>query len=576
MQVYGTDLRSLRRYPLVNRGAPCRLALALAVALAGSPLPGAVDSGVEEARPVTAPAIDSAGLAGLAARGYRVGQIHLDLRKVFDPKREGGQIWLFKMANRIHRVTRPQVVERMLLFKPGDPISPAAIAESERLLRASRIFYDARVVPVRVGEDAVDFEVQTRDVWSLTGGVGVGRSGGVNTFHVEVEDSNLLGYGKDLQFRYQSNVDRDLGYIRYRDANLLGSRVRLDGEFAQASDGQERRLAIDRPFYSLDTRWGAGVAAYDVVRIESFYQLGQVRSKYGKEAKFGEIWGGWSRGLREGETTRWRGGWTYDFNDFYRARRNAPRPGPIPPDRTLSWIWVEGEWIRDGFEVTHDLDKIERSEDLNLGAEGTFRFGRSFTGLRATYDEWVMTGSLSDGWRWGERHLLLGSATLWGRVRDGAATDSIVNGTARYFWRDFANGRLLVAAQGAIAHDLDPDRQLLLGGDNGLRGYPLRYQQGDRLALFTLEQRVYRDREYFHLFRFGAAAFFDVGRAWDATGLRRNGDVDGWLRDIGVGLRVSSTRSAGAGMIHFDIAYPLDGPNDISKVQYLVSTTDTF
>jgi hypothetical protein len=533
---------------------------------------GPVTPGEEPMRPA---AVDAAELAELAARGYKVGEVRLDLRQIFDPRREGERVWLFRMANRFHRVTRPQTVRRMLLFQPADPVSPAAIAESERVLRGSRIFYDARIVPVRIGDDSVDFEVQARDVWSLTGGVGLGRSGGVNTFRVEVEDTNLLGYGKDLQFRYQSSVDRDLGYVRYRDANLFGSRYRLDTEIARASDGHEKRLAIDRPFYSLDARWGAGVSGFIVSRVEPNYRLGKVAYKYGRYWEFGELWGGWSRGLRDGGTSRWLGGWTYDSNDFYRARRKGP-VSIVPPDRTISWLWLGGEWIRDRYVVTRDLDKIQRSEDLNLGRQATFRFGRSFGELGATYSEWVMSGTFSDGVRWGERQLLFTSGTLWGRIRDSRATDTLVTGTARYFLNDFPNGRLLVSAQGAMAWDLDRDRQLLLGGENGLRGYPLRYQQGNRLALLTLEQRVYHDREYLHLFRFGAAAFFDVGRAWETNGPGRNGAVDGWLRDIGVGLRVSSTRSARGAMVHFDVAYPLDGPDDISKVQYLVSTTDTF
>jgi hypothetical protein len=31
-----------------------------------------------------------------------------------------------------------------------------------------------------------------------------------------------------------------------------------------------------------------------------------------------------------------------------------------------------------------------------------------------------------------------------------------------------------------LGHDLDADRQVLIGGDSGLRGYPLRYQAGQR------------------------------------------------------------------------------------------------
>ena len=553
------------------------LAASLLIATAGraSAQSTPVDAATGTAAPAAASGEAAPDLADLAARGFRVGEVRLLLGNVFAKSEGGDHVWLFKMANRFHRTTRPEVVRRILLFEPGEPLNPARIAESERLLRGQRLFYDARIVPTAVHDGAVDFEVRTRDVWSLAAGVGFGRSGGVNTSRFELEDSNFLGTGKDLQFRFESGVDRDLGYIRYRDPNLLGSRVRLDGEVARANDGREKRFEVERPFYSLDTRWGLGATFLDITRIEPHYQLGKVRNRYGKTWQFGEIRGGWSRGLVGDRARRFLAGFTWDDVDFYPARKR-PGPRPIPPDRALIYPWIGGEWIRDGYVVTHDLDKIERSEDLNLGRQASLRFGRTIPRFGATHAEWVLSGSFTDGNRWGRRHLLLTSATLWGRLRDSEATDTLLSGSARYFWNDFPNGRLLIGGQLAMARDLDPDRQLLLGGDNGLRGYPLRYQEGDRLALMTVEQRVYRDREYFHLFRLGAAAFFDIGRAWDPYPSRRNGDVTGWLRDVGIGLRLSSSRSSRAAMVHFDVAYPLDGPGDISKIQWLVQTSDTF
>jgi hypothetical protein len=64
----------------------------------------------------------------------------------------------------------------------------------------------------------------------------------------------------------------------------------------------------------------------------------------------------------------------------------------------------------------------------------------------------------------------------------------------------------------------DPTQMLQLGGDNGLRGYPLRYQGGTRRALLTVEQRFYTDLYLWRLFRVGGATFIDVGRAWGGTG----------------------------------------------------------
>jgi hemolysin activation/secretion protein len=68
--------------------------------------------------------------------------------------------------------------------------------------------------------------------------------------------------------------------------------------------------------------------------------------------------------------------------------------------------------------------------------------------------------------------------------------------------------------QGTTGRHLDLDNQLLLGGDNGLRGYPLRYQGGDAVALLTLEQRYFSDWYVLRRFRVGGAVFFDAGRTW--------------------------------------------------------------
>ena len=88
-----------------------------------------------------------------------------------------------------------------------------------------------------------------------------------------------------------------------------------------------------------------------------------------------------------------------------------------------------------------------------------------------------------------------------------------------------------------------------------------------------MEQRLYGERQIFHLFRAGAAAFAEVGRAWggDAPASRL-----GLLRDVGIGLRLGSSRSSHGAMVHVDLAYPLDAPGDRRRPQLLISTGDTF
>ena len=133
---------------------------------------------------------------------------------------------------------------------------------------------------------------------------------------------------------------------------------------------------------------------------------------------------------------------------------------------------------------------------------------------------------------------------------------------------------LFAALQVDASSKLDPDQQLLLGGDNGLRGYPLRFQGGTGRWLFTAEQRGFSNWYPFRLFNVGGAIFFDAGQTWGQNPL--GPPSLGLLKDIGVGLRLGNSRSALGNIVHIDLAFPLDGGAGINKLQFLIETKRTF
>jgi hemolysin activation/secretion protein len=150
----------------------------------------------------------------------------------------------------------------------------------------------------------------------------------------------------------------------------------------------------------------------------------------------------------------------------------------------------------------------------------------------------------------------------------------LLGAEGRFYWETSKYSKFFASVSGAVSEQLDQELQLTLGGDNGLRGYPLRYQAGTARALLTLEQRYYTKWYPFRLFYVGAAAFFDMGRTWgtDVTGA----ESAGLLKDVGVGLRLGSSRSSFGNVVHIDLAFPLDGDDDIDSVQLLVTTKRTF
>jgi outer membrane translocation and assembly module TamA len=141
---------------------------------------------------------------------------------------------------------------------------------------------------------------------------------------------------------------------------------------------------------------------------------------------------------------------------------------------------------------------------------------------------------------------------------------------ARYFHRQQGDFTFYGAFTGNMVRNPDVPNPLTLGGDNDLRGYPLRYQSGNKSVLVNLEERVYTDWYPLRLVRVGGAVFYDGGRAWG--GSNPNTANSGWLNDVGFGLRLLTDRSAVGNVLHIDLAFPLNRAPGIDAVQLLIYT----
>jgi len=421
--------------------------------------------------------------------------------------------------------------------------------------------------------DRVDLEVVTQDVWTLSLSFDFGRSGGRNKYTIELQDHNLLGTGQDVALGRRQSFDRTSNLLRYSNDTFLGTRNRVGLWLASNSDGFQRSVRFARPFFSLDTRRAGGAFASSEERTDDLYTQGEVFDSFRHEIGFFEGNVGFSSGFRGGRTVRWQVGYTWDDNTF-GPDPESDEPSPPPPDRTLSYPWVGVNLLQDRFITVRNLDQIERTEDLNLGTQLDARIGLASRALGGDRDQVVARFLLQRGWSLkGERRLAFVSASASGRWGAEGSENVRVGTRLRFYQRTFGRHLFSATLELDVAHNLDPETQLLLGGDTGLRGYPLRYQDGDRRFLFTLEQRFYTRLYPLRLVRVGAAVFADVGRCWFEHDPRPGNR--GVLRDVGFGLRFVSHK-ASSPTVHVDIAFPLDRDPSISSVQWLISTKDTF
>jgi outer membrane protein assembly factor BamA len=511
----------------------------------------------------------------LEAAGARIGEIRVVTQDIFDTADPKEDKRLFRWANALHVQTQPGVIERALLFKSGEPLSVRVLDETERILRSNRYLYDVQFRPVAVHDGVVDIDVLTRDTWSLDPGFSAGRSGGANSSGIRLKEYNLLGTGVAISFGHSTNVDRSSNEFQVSNDRAFGTWTSLAYSHASNSDGRSDAVSIVRPFYALDARWAAGITASKDDRIESIYNAGNVVNQYRHRENQAEIFGGWSAGLIDGWVQRYSLGVSLQ-DDAFAIEPGVVAPAQLAPDRKLVGPFVRYELIEDRYERELNRNLIGRPEFFALGLNATVQLGWASTGLGSSENALLFSGSVSRGFEPMPGHTLITAAKLSGQSADGQVQRVRLGAQAQYYLPQGKRWLFYAAGAADTLSRPDPTETLLLGGDNGLRGYPLRYQSGTRRALFTVEERFYTDLYVWRLFRIGGAAFFDAGRAWGGQDSSTNTVNPGGLSDAGFGLRIVSSRAAFSNVLHIDIAFPLNATADISKVQFLVKSKTSF
>ncbi|WP_125921566.1 hypothetical protein [Hymenobacter lapidarius] len=175
--------------------------------------------------------------------------------------------FLDKSGNTFHIKTARSRVRQVLLFRPGQPLEPQALTESERLLRQTPELLDARVLvnEATTTRDSVDIDVLTTDVFSTTGGFELGSA---TAGRITLGDQNFLGLGHQLRnsYRYgrglKSGNDQEPQQWSYEGSytapfrHFIYAQARYRNEYNYRAGG----LTVRRDFYSPSVRYAGSVS----------------------------------------------------------------------------------------------------------------------------------------------------------------------------------------------------------------------------------------------------------------------------------------------------------------------------
>jgi len=497
------------------------------------------------------------GLAALPAAAEEppcITEIEIRSGNVFTAAEAAEAFFPYRLANAIHAVSRDSLVEKYLLFRIGDPLDPERLAETERNLRATGLF---RFVLVRAEGSKVI--VETGDAWTLLLRGSLSNKGGVTTYSAGVEEGNVLGTGRALKFLYDSGTERISRSFSFADPAFLRPYTLLRVLYSNLSDGTVYEGRLQRPFYALDTPWAAGVFYHQADFQPKLYAGGNEAAQWAENQTVFRAEGGLRADYTSSSAHRMLA--FVEWNDTTVGPGVfGPPPPPADPPRRFFFIGAgiekdERRWI----ERT-DVDKIDRVEDFNLAPVGQVQLGLSPEVFGATgAGRITLSGGMGTLVPSG-----FSTATVSGEMRYENGPQNILAGLD--LRAVYQSGRwTLVARIGALAGwRLDPETQIYLDGETGLRGYHLHAVSGSGRAVANLELRTVYFHDVLRLVSLGAAAFCDAGLSWGAP--------DGFWRlaDAGVGLRVGLTRAAQMSLLRLDFARAFR-PDPLGRTGWLFS-----
>ena len=544
------------------------------------------------ASPLTAetPVPDS---EALEAQHARIGRILITRKDIFDPGDPKENYWPYRLANKLHIVTREEVIRRELLFQEGDLYSQQLIDESARNLRALGVIYHVGIRPTSYHDGVVDLEVTTQDTWTLRPSVRFSRAGGNNAFGFAFSEQNFLGRLKIIAISQRNDIDRDTTQLSYLDPRILGSRYSLRTYYADSSDGTSWGLLTSRPFYSLDSSWSMNAGGEHLHRTSKLYSDADAVSEFVQVTDSFNASYGVSTGLVGNNVVRFTFGYQYLENLFSEVE-GAPPPGNscvlagdfladpeafpgssicLPPDQKFSGPIFTLQALKTRFITVTNYNQFDREEDFNLGNDLSISAWLSLKDFEADTSQLILGVTESVGVPIGGDSNFLYTGALTGRVGSGEAENVLLAQAMEAYCRITPRQTFYARLGFDLGINLDQQNQLLLGGDTGLRGYPTRQFDGDRRLLLTLEHRYFTNIELFRLVRLGFAGFADVGDAWYGS----SESLSDLHSDFGFGLRFGNIRSSVASIGRLDLAYSVDADQtDSPRVQLLFGTSLKF
>ena len=492
----------------------------------------------------------------------------------------------------LHTTTRERVLRREILVTEGAAYKQVLVDESARNLRLLPQLSLVLCVPMRGSRpDRVRLVVITKDVWSLYVDFDVeATAGGLELLELEPKETNVAGLRHTALGRfvlkprsYSLGFSYEVPRLDGRWLDVLVDANVIINRDSGAPEGSYGGVTVTRPLHSAHTEWAWSAGASWTDLLARRYVNAAV-STFTPSIPFARPipWEWRERTLVEQVKVTRSFGWDTK-NDFTVGGSFSHASYRVPPDASLDPLaiaqferaavpvgedrvgpFVQWHGYSSDFLRVLDLDTLGLQEDDRLGHDLWLRVYPVLRAFGSTRDLLGVYAAAAYGVALGDG---LARASVESTVEVGpdSIPDASTRGAVGIVTPRLGVGRLVFTATALNRWRNYLNVLSFLGGESLLRGYPSRYLAGKDLLAANLE---YRSRPVkIASMQFGAAAFYDVGDAFDGF------DHLHPKHSVGVGLRAVFPQIERA-VLRFDVGFPITAgplPRDVAPVSFFVA-----
>jgi len=492
---------------------------------------------------------------------------------IFDENEQGFSA-VHRWANAIHVDTKQLTLENEAAFfiEKCDK-NFADMAELERHLRSRKYLRDAKVTSDEMVENIT---VTTWDNWSLMPTISFGRQGGESTYSFGIKERNFMGLGVDAEIQTYKNSQRKGYKLKSTIPLFRKQNIDLKIRFADNDDGTQQSLFLQKHFASFYTSNAYNFGFNEESRNDTIYQNDSELALFSHEISFKHAEYAWLNFNSDSALLRYRVGVTQDQHKFSSLNdiKNSINSPYLPQNRDFIYSWIGVDYIEKNFKKLTNIHLITQIEDFNHGWQFSSRLGIS-DGSKENNAWALFQANIDKGFEIHDKALLLMNIALDGDIYDQHSHRLLLSLNAEYFYNIDPDWGFYLSNTNIVSKNQYLDQPVTIGGNAGLRGFPLQYQHGKHSVKFTSEIRYYPHINLFKIFDLAGAAFLDTGKAFSDS--EKNNSEDDWLYSVGIGARLYSPHSAGSNqVIHIDFAFPQSNNPDIDSFAIRIEAKQSF